>query len=614
MNFAKCYILFVLIAVKPCFAQVITASSLEAFAYSPEWLNLLYYEKKGAGYKSLVTSKAYFASDFGAQDPLAELKSSLSLLSGAEDKTAMHPQCAFPARYEILRKHFPLPPPVACLQLDVWLSSYEPTGIELVYTSQFIANPASVFGHAFLLVPSAKQVEALWHSFNFAAAIPSDVNPFAYVWGGLTGWYAGDFSILPYYQRLFQYNAIENRDLWRYPIKLSSQERILVIKHFWEVIHLTRFSYYFLNQNCASYILRSLAAVLPDFTGTADRLLYVHPVDVIKILKAHHRLEQPTRVPSSFEILKTRYDELSSDERKSFWSVIQGNQDVTRETALPVLEAAVDYLSLERTKNEGELPERFKGLEKRIFIARAKFPPRFVTPVTTQSPPDSSHESMRASLGFSNQDHTRQLNLGYRVAIHDLLEDGLGFLPRSSVEALSGHVSVFEDQDSEHKRIKVRLHDLTFLKVENYPTLYRIQPSGSWLIHLFVRHSPFELESNHRYQGAVHTGYGATATMGDLALFAMAMGESFTSGPESSLYVGGEGGLLWDVALAHVIVKGSLASDPIQRGKNPKWNGHAGVGVPFTHSNSLQMMAERECLYKKNLCRFEYGAEWRQYF
>ena len=582
--------------------------SLESYAYTSEWLNLLYYEKNSTGFKSLVTSRAFFVSDGGNHDPLTELKATIELL-GAPQTTNMNPQCAYPARYEILRRRFKLQMPVVCPQLDTWLASYDPQGMELVYTSQFIANPASVFGHAFLLVPSHKQVEALWYSFNFAAAMPSDVNPFAYAWGGLAGWYSGDYSILPYYQRLFQYNSIENRDLWRYPLKLTKIELITLMKHFWEVVHLARFRYYFLDQNCAGYILKSLAAVLPDMSDKSKVSIYVHPVDVIKILKASGRLEAPTRVPSSFEIFRTRFDQLSASDRAIFFEIIESKREIRAEDHLMVLESVVDYLGLERTKNSGELPEDMRVLERKALIARARLPPRTPADAAVKRPPEDSHDSMRVSFGAHNQSDFGELDLGYRLAIHDLLEDDAGFLPDSSVEAFSGKISASHRED----KIKVKLKNLSLLKIENYPVFYRVDPKGSWLIQVGLQENPFDRESN-RYQSMGHVAYGAATSIPGGLAFALLSSEVFGYGPQSPFYTGLEGGLLFDFHYAHIAARTNLSTNPLGRGQNPKLKGQLGLGVPISQRHSLMLGSERECLYKQSFCWFDLGAEWRTYF
>lgn len=592
--------------------QVSSEAALELYAYNPEWLHLLYYErtseKTRAGFKSLVTSRAFFVSDAGNHDPLAELKATVKLLS--EDQTTkMNPQCAYPARYEILKRHFKLRESVVCPQLDTWLKSYDPSGVEIVYTSQFIANPASVFGHAFLLMPSDNQVEALWSTFNFAAAIPSDANPFAYAWGGLTGWYSGDYSILPYYQRLYQYSAIENRDLWRYPIKLTKSELLTLMKHFWEVIHLAKFRYYFLDENCAGYILKSLAAVLPDVSGSSNGSVYVHPVDVIKTLKANGRLGEPTRIPSSFEIFRTRYDQLSAEDRAIFFQLIESQRDITPNISLQVLDSIVDYLSLERTKNDGELSEALLALERTAFIARAKLAPRTSAEVATKRPPHESHESMRGSLGFNKIGAERQVLLGYRLAIHDLLEDDAGFLQESSVEAFSGTVSASRDE----VKVNVRVKDFTILKIENYPPFYHVDPKGAWLIHLGLRDNLYHTESN-RYQPFGHFAYGGATPLLRSVAFAMFSSEFFGHGPQSPFYTGIEGGLLFDFEFAHIMARINLSTNPFGRGQNPKWNGQLAVGLPVNHQNSVTLASERECLYKNELCWFEFGAAWRTYF
>ncbi|MCX6118763.1 MAG: DUF4105 domain-containing protein, partial [Proteobacteria bacterium] len=443
------------------------------YSSESEWLNLLYYQPTGTGrFSSLVTHKSFFLSPNGQVDPYSELQETIRIFQTSDHGMAVHPQCALPARYEILSRRFRLLPPVKCQELETWISSYEPRGIDLVFTSQFVSNPASVFGHAFLLIPSKAKAEALWYTFNFAAAIPSDVDPFSYIFGGLTGWYQGDYSLLPYYQRLYQYGSIENRDLWRYPLNVSESEMILIIKHFWELIHLGKFSYYFLDQNCAGFILLSLAATLPDLAALSQLDTYVHPVDVIKTLRLKGRLKNPQMVPSSFEILKRRYDSLSQKDRKEFNLAISKNIVSMDQISFEVLECLTDYIAMQRLKNNELLPHDLEDLERRIFLARAKRPPRIQSDEVNLNPPDQSHNSHLGTLGFMRRDLDSFLSIGYRPTLHSLLDYDAGYLENSSVEVLSTKINVKANQTD----LKFSLKDLTILNLETYSDFYNFDP------------------------------------------------------------------------------------------------------------------------------------------
>lgn len=157
--------------------------------------------------------------------------------------------------------------------------------MNLVYDSQYISNPASVYGHIFLVGQSKTQAEGFWLSFNYAAGIPKTTSAFGYVWGGLVGWFKGDYSILPHYQRLIQCGDIENRDLWNFQLRMSDVERGFLLDHLWELVHQVQFKYFFMDENSAGILLKTFATVFPEIKETRNLPFYVSPLEVVKILK-----------------------------------------------------------------------------------------------------------------------------------------------------------------------------------------------------------------------------------------------------------------------------------------------------------------------------------------
>ncbi|NCN40141.1 DUF4105 domain-containing protein, partial [bacterium] len=237
---------------------------MEKFAHSKGRLNLLYYEKYGSDYKSRVTSEDFFASGLsGRTNPVHELLATIELFRSESryDKTntLKSARCRFPSRYLYLKRSFELPDLKPCDRIEDWKSSYQPDRLYLVYASQYVSNPASIFGHSFLLIGSKVLTEGLWISHNYAAAMPPNTPGWRYILGGMIGWFYADYSVMPFYQRLFQYGSIENRDLWMYQIKLSPEELDFYIAHMWELVHLAKFDYYFLDENCAGALFRTFS-------------------------------------------------------------------------------------------------------------------------------------------------------------------------------------------------------------------------------------------------------------------------------------------------------------------------------------------------------------------
>jgi hypothetical protein len=175
------------------------------FANSLIWTRLLHYRQVGGGYESRVVNKEFFASSDGKVDPLKELSANLINFRKILPVNENHPQCRFPARYEILKKYFDLAPPVKCAAIDRWFEEYKPQKISFVYASQFVSNPTSVFGHSFLLFSSNDVNEYLWATFNYAADIPENANAISYVVDGLGGGFNGSFEVIPFFSNVLKF-------------------------------------------------------------------------------------------------------------------------------------------------------------------------------------------------------------------------------------------------------------------------------------------------------------------------------------------------------------------------------------------------------------------------
>jgi len=52
---------------------------------------------------------------------------------------------------------------------------------------------------------------------NYAART-DETNGFAYAIKGVFGFYPGYYSLLPYYVKVREYNDLERRDVWEYPL------------------------------------------------------------------------------------------------------------------------------------------------------------------------------------------------------------------------------------------------------------------------------------------------------------------------------------------------------------------------------------------------------------
>lgn len=78
-----------------------SADATADFAYSPQWLALVHYQKGITGYKGTIGSANFYLSHEGRTDPQKELNATVALFNSDDDKT----KCMFPARYLRLKQN-----------------------------------------------------------------------------------------------------------------------------------------------------------------------------------------------------------------------------------------------------------------------------------------------------------------------------------------------------------------------------------------------------------------------------------------------------------------------------------------------------------------------------
>ncbi len=480
-------------------------ATVQEFATRPAWLNLLYYKASGKKHSSLVTRKEFFTAVNGRHSPSAELESMLGLLRQVKPGSDTHVQCLFPARYQLLRQHFDLPPPVDCTKFQLWYGRYAPTRLVLVYASQYVSNAASIFGHSFLLLPSEALPKAFWLTYNYAADMPQGTSGLGYIYGGITGWFTGDYSIMPYFQRIHQYGSIENRDLWLYEIRLEPEELEFILHHLWELVHTASFPYFFFDENCAGILLRTFAATLPDLQSAHRLPVYVHPMEVIQQLASANRIASVDLVPSQGSVLSSRLQSLQPRDQQQVRLAIRDPDLPLGNPPPQVSETLIHYLTYMTLQNSGELPVEFKPLERAAHIERAKHsdpPMEFPKEQALTQAPHLSHRSFMGYLGVSSLRQTTTADLSYRFAIHDRLDPDTGFLKYSSVEG--AHVQLSATQKS------LWLKDLTIARIDNFQPYSSFDPKASWRAKAAIVENLFTRSLADQYAlGSVAYGLGA---------------------------------------------------------------------------------------------------------
>lgn len=263
-------------------------------AKSIGWQRLLHYRPDmSGGVTSDVDGQGFFLSSTGRRDPEAELEATLRgfLVPLHESQEDAHALCRFPARRQWLdeRLHFEgfLHTPT-CPAMGRYLTALDPEAIAVVYSSPYLGNAVSAFGHTFLRIRKRRPAGAaessvrLDHGVDFIG-VPDTKNPLLYVYGGLAGTFPGIVRFHSYEYKTREYGAYEGRDLWEYDLALTHEEVTLLTLHLFE-LSATHMKFSYLRNNCSYGILSIVEAGAPrvDLISRLDAV--VVPKDTIRAL------------------------------------------------------------------------------------------------------------------------------------------------------------------------------------------------------------------------------------------------------------------------------------------------------------------------------------------
>jgi hypothetical protein len=441
----------------PYLEELLVRARASRLAEDPGWLRLGHWRRTPMGWKSEADGPKFFRSLRGKTHPGAELEATLRGLFDARPvgDELEDAQCRFPARSAFLAAHLGIDPARLerrrCPRLEEFLEHLQAKSVTLVFSSYYLNNPVSSFGHTFLRVNKAeearsgKHFELLDYGIDYSAT-PDTKNPLLYAVKGLTGGFQGHFNQLAYYYKVGEYAEAESRDLWEYDLALKPDEVSLLTLHIWELGG-TWFDYWYLDENCSYHILDAIEAVAPRLSLLEHVGAVVLPSDTVKALFRNPGLVRAVHYrPSIRTQFETRVGALEPRER-----VLVGALYADASTRLPVdlapsrqaavLDAAVDLVDLRHFRNlvVGRAPEAARDrqvlLERRSQI-RVQSPPLDIRMPVEQAP-DRGHGSFRAGVGGGVSSRDGGLvELDLRVALHDLGDPPEGFPSLSQIEFL----------------------------------------------------------------------------------------------------------------------------------------------------------------------------------
>ncbi len=493
----------------------------------PVWRNLLHYKEDIWGQViSQVDGKDFFLDDQGKSNPKKELIATIKGIFQPFSKKDYHPLCMFPARMEFLAANTSIPiaqfyEDIKCKYLKIFLDNLNPKGIAVVFSSYYLGNSGSAFGHTFLRIINRKntnkQDELLDYGVGYAAN-PTTNNPILYPVYGIAGFFNGVFTSVPYYYKIREYNDYEARDLWSYEINFTEDETNMVVKHLWELGR-TYFYYYFFTENCAYHLLSTLEVARPSLKLT-DRLAYwVIPSDSVRVLfQVPDLVKNITYRPSLRTELYHQYNLLDPKSKDRFIQLKEGEGvSVQKEEIKPlikakILDAAILYqrykINDKKRGVDDSSPPMKKNSERQKFYellkARNSLPvksKKIEVPLPTKELPHLGHESARFSLHFGNRGRDDFSTLiRHRFAFHDKLDASQSYPENATIEFLATALRL------DYNPTRINIDHIHIIGAQSLVPLSQLDSKWGWSIGLGLRTILYRSQSV--LSGYFKYGYG----------------------------------------------------------------------------------------------------------
>jgi hypothetical protein len=446
--------------------ELLEAARREALHADRQWTRLLHYRRNLFGrLESQVDGKSFFLSPDGKHDAKAELEATLAAFFAPLPDADPHAQCRFPARLLWLGRRLHIDParlPArSCPEWEDFRGRLDAKSATLVFSSYYLNNPSSAFGHTFMRVSRADgaagvvRSDLLDYGIDYAAVVTTS-SAVIYAFEGIFGGFEGHFSHYPYYFKIRQYNDYETRDIWEYDLDLTPEQVAMLVAHFWELGQ-SWFDYYYLTENCSFHMLTALEVANPDLDLVDQIPFWVIPADTVKALYTAPGLVKAVRYrPSIWTQFKARVAALVPEDRARVKRLAGDGGDLPAdlppERRMAILDAALDYVDFR--DGEGILEGRPEPVARKRRLLTARSAIRTASPDLAIAPPydrmpQVGHDSARAGLAFGWSDDLGPFErLDFRFALHDLTDPEVGYPDYAQIEFFSTRLRYNSDPET----------------------------------------------------------------------------------------------------------------------------------------------------------------------
>ncbi|RSE32264.1 Lnb N-terminal periplasmic domain-containing protein [Acinetobacter junii] len=445
------------------------------------WQRLMYAEQSQ---KSEVAYDGYFYAKDGKNNLKNELEADVKALfiNSAENQSI---RCKFPARSRWLIQQLNIDieklPIVKCPEFDQWINQIKPHKTTLIYATDFMGNPSSMFGHTLLRLDpkDQKQLNLVSYAVNYAATVSGEDN-WSYAWKGLTGQYPGEYSLMPYYRKVKEYGDFESRDLWEYELNLTPEETRFLVEHIWEMQHVS-FPYYFVSDNCAYRLLGLIDLVRPNLDLKKQFNYAAIPIETLKAVDQQDLVKEVVYRPALETQLLSQAKQHGTPLAKFAHQV--AFQDVGKAQPLlekynqhdqaKILEMAYDDLYLQYISRQVDAdfaqPQLRQLLAERSQIDVEK---QRQEPERPKMQPVEGHHARNLSVNVGEVQGQKFIELGHRQAYHDLIDPQGGYRLGTQLLFLDGNIQYRDDQ--------LKLEHLDLLTVNSYNPIQPFKSPITW--------------------------------------------------------------------------------------------------------------------------------------
>ncbi|UOB51516.1 DUF4105 domain-containing protein [Acinetobacter junii] len=445
------------------------------------WQRLMYADQSQ---KSEVAYDGYFYAKDGKNNLKNELQTDVKALfiNSAENQSI---RCKFPARSQWLIQQLNIDieklPIVKCSEFDQWINQIKPYKATLIYATDFMGNPSSMFGHTLLRLDpkDQKQLNLVSYAVNYAATVSGQDN-WSYAWKGLTGQYPGEYSLMPYYRKVKEYGDFESRDLWEYELNLTPEETRFLVEHIWEMQHVS-FPYYFVSDNCAYRLLGLIDLVRPNLDLKKQFNYAAIPIETLKAVDQQHLVKEVVYRPALETQLLSQAKQHGTPLAKvahqiAFQDVEKAQlllEKFNRHDQAKILEMAYDDLYLQYISRQVDAdfaqPQLRQLLAERSQIDVEK---QRQEPERPKKQPVEGHHARNLSVNVGELQGQKFIELGHRQAYHDLIDPQGGYRLGTQLLFLDGNIQYRDDQ--------LKLEHLDLLTVNSYNPIQPFKSPITW--------------------------------------------------------------------------------------------------------------------------------------